>query len=356
MYLGTQTRPRDDSDYRVWAQLGVTHVCVDPPGDPHRWSLDDLQRHREHVEKFGLTLDMVQLPMSSAPLEKQDSPHVLLGREPDRRRELDSICRLIERIGAAGIPAAKYNLNIIGIPRTADEPGRGGSRNAAFRWRNVDQSVPPGVAGTVSEDENWQRIDVFLRAVVPVAEAAKVRLACHPHDPYTPPGYRGVTRVLGTVDGLKRFVTMHESRCHGLNFRQGAVAEMLDDPGGEIDDVIRWFGTRGKLFNVHFRNIRGRKLDFMEVFPDEGDMDMALAAGVPRGRLPVHAGARPRSGDRWARSFRHGVRLLLRLHPRPYGSTAHALVQGAFTAAAEAAIWAGEPASGARVRFSAAPS
>ena len=55
---------------------------------------------------------------------------------------------------------------------------------------------------------------------------------------------------------------------------------MLDDPHNEIDDVIRWFGTRGKLFNVHFRNIKGRKLDFMEVFPDEGDMDMARALRV----------------------------------------------------------------------------
>ena len=280
MYLGTQITPRDDSDYRVWAQLGVTHVCVDPPGNPHHWSLDDLLRQRETVEKFGLTLDMVQLPMSSAPLERQDSPNVLLGRDPDRRRELNSICRLIERVGAAGIPAAKYNLNIIGIPRTADEPGRGGSRNAAFRWRNADPSAPPGAAGTVGEDENWQRIDVFLRAVVPVAESAQVQLACHPHDPYTPPGYRGVTRVLGTVEGLRRFVTMHESPYHGLNFCQGTVAEMLDDPAREIDDVIRWFGTRGKLFNVHFRNIRGRRLDFMEVFPDEGDMDMARALRV----------------------------------------------------------------------------
>jgi mannonate dehydratase len=108
-----------------------------------------------------------------------------------------------------------------------------------------------------------------------VAEAAKVRLACHPHDPHTPPGYRGVTRVLGTVEGLKKFVQMRENPYHGLNFCQGTVAEMLDDPDAEIDDVIRWFGTRGKLFNVHFRNIRGRKLSFMEVFPDEGSMDMA---------------------------------------------------------------------------------
>jgi len=45
MYVGTQIGPRDDSDYKVWSQLGVTHVCVDPPGNPHHWSLDDLQRH-----------------------------------------------------------------------------------------------------------------------------------------------------------------------------------------------------------------------------------------------------------------------------------------------------------------------
>jgi len=280
MYVGTQIAPRDDQDYRMWAQLGVTHVCVDPPGNPHDWTLEDLVRVREHVESFGLTLDMVQLPLASRPIEQAQSPHVLLGKDPERQRELDSICRLIERIGAAGIPAAKYNFNLIGIPRTAKEAGRGGSRNAAFRWEKADQAAPPGLAGVVGEDDNWERIDRFLAAVVPVATAARVRLACHPHDPYTPPGYRGVTRVLGTVEGLQRFVTMHESPYHGLNFCQGTVGEMLDDPGREIFDVIRWFGTRGKLFNVHFRNIRGGKLSFMEVFPDEGSMDMARSIAV----------------------------------------------------------------------------
>ncbi len=102
----------------------------------------------------------------------------------------------------------------------------------------------------------------------------RVRLACHPHDPYTPPGYRGVTRVLGTVEGLKKFVMMRENPYHGLNFCQGTVGEMLDDPAKEISDVIRWFGERKKIFNVHFRNIRGGKLSFMETFPEEGDMDM----------------------------------------------------------------------------------
>tara|TARA_Y100000590_G_C15275104_1_gene846610 strand:- start:70 stop:684 length:615 start_codon:yes stop_codon:yes gene_type:complete len=134
---------------------------------------------------------------------------------------------------------------------------------------------PPTIAGEVSVDEFWDRIDYFLERVVPAAEDAKVRLACHPHDPYTPDGYMGVTRVLGTVDGLKKFVQMHESPYHGLNFCQGTVTEMLDDPGEEIADVIRWFGTRDKIFNVHFRNIRGHKLDFMEAFPDEGSIDFS---------------------------------------------------------------------------------
>jgi mannonate dehydratase len=326
MHVGTQVRPRDDSDYRVWAQLGVRHVCVDPPGNPHQWSLDDLLRQREHVQSFGLSLDMVQLPLSSRPLEEQESPNILLAKEPERQRELDSICTLIERLAQAGIPAAKYNLTVLGIPRTPREPGRGGSRNAAFRWAGADQTAPPTIAGAVSEDEYWERIDHFLAAVVPVATAAKVRLACHPQDPYTPPGYRGVTSVLGTVDGLKRLVTMHESPYHGLNFCQGTICEMLGDPAREIFDVIRWFGERGKIFNVHFRNIKGHRLDFVEAFPDEGDVDMARAivayrdVGYRYMLMPDHVpqiDGRDPSGVAFAYCYGYIQALIDALAPRP---------------------------------------
>ena len=229
MYLGTQYPPRSDDECRQLAQLGVRHVCFDPPGNPHDWTIDDLKRHRDRLASFGLVLDMVQLPLSSRPIEQQQSPDILTAG-PDRDRQIESICRLIERLREAEIPSAKYNLNIIGIPRTEDEAGRGGSRNASFRWEKVDRQDAPTIAGVLSEDENWERIDYFLERVIPVAEENRIRLACHPHDPYTPPGYRGVTRVLGTVEGLKKFVTMHESPYHGLNFCQGTVAEMLDDP------------------------------------------------------------------------------------------------------------------------------
>jgi mannonate dehydratase len=326
MHVGTQFAPRDDRDFRVWAQLGVRHVCVDPPGNPHDWSRDDLERHREHVESFGLALDMVQLPLSSQPIETQESRHILLAKEPERQRELDSICALIERLAAAGIPAAKYNLTLLGIPRTEREPGRGGSSNAAFRWHKADPAAPPTAAGILSEDEYWARIDHFLAAVVPVATAAKVRLACHPQDPYTPPGWRGVTSVLGTVAGLKRFVQMHASPYHGLNFCQGTICEMLDDPATEIFDVIRWFGERGKLFNVHFRNIKGRRLDFVEAFPDEGDIDMARAIAAYRDvgyrymLMPDHVpriDGRDPSGVAFAYCYGYIQALIDALVPRP---------------------------------------
>ena len=90
----------------------------------------------------------------------------------------------------------------------------------------------------------------------------------------------GVERVLGTVDGLKKFISMHENDFHGLNFCQGTVCEMLDNPGEEIFDIIRYFGNKNKIFNVHFRNIKGGKLNFTEVFPDEGSIDMLKALEV----------------------------------------------------------------------------
>ena len=38
-------------------------------------------------------------------------------------------------------------------------------------------------------------IDFPAVPMLPVAESNRVRLACHPHDPYTPPGYKGVKKL-----------------------------------------------------------------------------------------------------------------------------------------------------------------
>ena len=185
---------------------------------------------------------------------------------------------MIRNAGKAGIPSVKYNLTLLGVVRTGRVTGRGGASYSNFVYADAKQT-PMTIAGEVSEAELWDRITYFLKRVVPVAEEAKVRICCHPNDPGLARGqsFRGIHCALDTVAGLKRFVETVPSAYHGLNFCQGTISEMLDDPGKEIFEVIRWFGTRGKIFNVHFRNIRGGYLNFQETFPDNGSVDMPRA-------------------------------------------------------------------------------
>jgi mannonate dehydratase len=275
-----------DADLRVLAALGVNHICSALPSRTldHNWSVEGLTKLRERVEGFGIKLDMVPLPLSNTPVSRAENPNILLGKSPERGREIDAICTMIRNAAKAGIPAVKYNFTILGVLRTESTPGRGGARYSTFVYRKSKPDDPPPEGGPVSEEQMWERITYFLKRVVPVAEEHKVRLCCHPHDPGVPKdrGYRGVRRVLGSVEGLKKFVEIAPSKYHGLNFCQGSVAEMLPKPGEQIYDVIRYFGEKGKIFNVHFRNIKGGFLDFQETFPDDGDMDMLKALRVYR--------------------------------------------------------------------------
>jgi mannonate dehydratase len=283
MKAGTQHDSSDEA-LRVMAAFGVEHICSTLPApklDEH-WSVEDLTKLRERVEAHGIKLDMVPLPMTSNYITKFEYPDILLGRSPGRDQAIDDICQMIRNAAKAGIPALKYNLNILGVVRTENTRGRGGSRYSTFVYDKAKQEPPLTEAGPVSDDAYWERITYFLDRVIPVAEEHKVRMACHPHDPGMPrvQGYRGVHTVLGSVDGLKRFIEIKSGPYHGLNFCQGTVSEMLKDPGREIFDVIRYFGTRRKIFNVHFRNIKGRFLNFQETFPDDVDVNMIQAMRV----------------------------------------------------------------------------
>jgi mannonate dehydratase len=283
MKLGTQfgAAPSDDT-LRAIAALGVKHICsgFPAPQSDAQWTVDGLHRLRDRMASFGINLVMVPLPLSSSYITRAENPAIMLGKSPERDREIDKICGMIRDCAKAGIPAVKYNMTILGVVRTKRTRGRGGASYSTFNYDEAEaQNSPLTPAGPVSADEMWERITYFLKRIVPVANEYKIRIACHPHDPAMPvkSGYRGVHRVLGTVDGLKRFVSISASPYHGLNFCQGTVSEMLENPAEQIYDVIRYFGERKKLFNVHFRNIRGHFLNFQETFPDNGSVNMPRA-------------------------------------------------------------------------------
>jgi len=53
----------------------------------------------------------------------------------------------------------------------------------------------------------------------------------------------------------------------------GTTAEGLKNPGTEVLPIVQYLADRGKIHQVHMRNIRGGLNNFAEVYPDEGEMD-----------------------------------------------------------------------------------
>ena len=283
MKVGTQHGDTEEI-LKACAAFGVNNICSSLPSAKmdDKWSVDGLSRLRDRVKAHGISLDMVPLPMSSSEISTAEMPAIYLGKSPERDRNIDDICQMIRNCARAGIMQVKYNFTLIGIPRSGTAAGRGSSRYSEFIHANAKQDPPLTIAGKVDADTYWERITYFLERVVPVANEYKVRMGCHPQDPGVPKGagWRGVDAVLGSPDGLKRFVSIKESPYHGLNFCQGTVSEQLEKPGEQIFDVIRYFGSRKKIFSVHFRNIEGGFLNFRETFIDNGSVDMLKAMRV----------------------------------------------------------------------------
>ena len=304
MKLGCQSAPTNDTHLKFLARYGVRNICGYPEiaGGRIYATVDELKRMRGLAESNGISVDCAVPPfLESSHIDREKHPAIMLAESPERDRDIEAFQTFVKNCAAVGIPCVKYNMSILGVLRLPGRtPGRGDATYSTWRLKDARPRTPLTRAGRVNADRFWERITYFLERVVPVANEYKVRIACHPHDPGVPPeGYQGVDRVLGTVDGLKKFVSIHESPYHGLNFCQGTVSEMLQDPGREIFDVIRYFGSRNKLFNVHFRNIRGRRDDFMEVYPDEGDIDFVRAIhvyceiGYPYMLMPDHVPKAP---------------------------------------------------------------
>ena len=253
-------------------QFGVTHLKVNAgnfmderqrgPVQPAK-----LDEAKQRVESFGLRIGVALLPQGAG----TQHWNIRLGR-PEREQEIEDVCRSLDTLGEAGIPVVEYVFNLVATWGSEQRPtGRGGAMVRHFDYDKVKDAPPePGVAA--SPEQVWERITYFLERAVPVAEKAGVCLACHPDDSPVP-AMKGETRVLGTLEGLKRLIEIVPSRANGLNFCQGTVAEM----GVDVIEAIRYFGSRGRIHHVHFRNVRGSVPRFDETFIDDGDVDMLEA-------------------------------------------------------------------------------
>ncbi|SVD75114.1 uncharacterized protein METZ01_LOCUS427968, partial [marine metagenome] len=235
------------------------------------WDVDEPAGMKEKAASFGVDLEMVALPLNKLSDDGEWTPHYMRGNFDKGEKEVEMVCKMVQAAGEAGIPAIKYFLCEMENQRTGALPlGRGGVRYSTWDLSQADPSDQRW-GETVSADQNWERVTFFLERVIPVAKKYKVRMACHPCDPWLPAGYRGVDRILGGYDGFSKFIEICENPYHGLNLCLGCMAESVENPREDVPKILKYFGEKKKIHLIHYRNIVGGQNKFQEVYPDEGD-------------------------------------------------------------------------------------
>ena len=234
-------------------------------------SAEVFEKAREKVESKGMKLNNI---FYSCPKE------IPLGEE--RADEMTEIwCRLLEALGQAGIPMLGWNYKPMGNFRTESATGRGGVKYSTFDYDSYMRDRDPAKMHSpqVSEAEMWERMEKFLKAVIPAAEKAGVTMALHPDDPPVPEPLGGVWQICSSVDQWRRIYDAVESDNHKMLFCQGCMTELLGDG---VYKFIAEMAGRNKIAWVHFRNVKGQLPYFEEVFLDEGDIDMKRAMEIYR--------------------------------------------------------------------------
>jgi mannonate dehydratase len=302
-------------------QAGATAVVSAlhhiPTGEP--WPLDAIQERKSLIEQAGLTWAVVE----SIPVHND-----IKTRTGNYLQLLDNYATSVRNVGRAGLDAvcynfmpvvdwtrtnlaytlpngsqalrfemmdfAAYDVCVLQRPRAESDydpellarararfesltikeqvlletniiaglPGGDGS----YDREGIRQAIARFIAlGTVGLREN---LLTFLRAVIPVAEEAGVRLCIHPDDP--PFSLFGLPRVVSTAEDARILLEAVPSPSNGLTLCAGSFGARADN---DLVAIARQFGEH--IHFVHLRNIR-READgsFYESDHLDGDNDM----------------------------------------------------------------------------------
>ncbi len=263
-------------------QIGVDHVLSGgPPLLP--WTTESLAKVMEPWKAAGVSVSNLMINLS---------PDIIYGKPGNKRDEdIEKIKQSIVASGASGLPVVEYNFYahraMEGYFLEIDE-ARGGSGWTGFDYDLVQtgaqyqtrpdekgmkfRDLPPlPNEGAHKLDEIWANITYFLKAVVPTAEKASVRLALHPNDPPAPVS-RGSEQIMGSLTGWKKLISLVDSPSNGITFDCGVTREMGENPV----EVCRYFASRDRINHVHFRNVQViRPYErYREVWIDEGENNM----------------------------------------------------------------------------------
>ena len=269
----------DGDGVKFLQQMSVEWVMVN---DPPAHTASEMKQLKKQVEDLGFKIFRL------ADNRLHNMPQITLNL-PGRDEKIDEYLGYISNLGEAGIHYSTYAHMGNGIWSDDEKRTiRGGAKARALNlnnpnrghWKHAgDPSVWPLSHGRkFSESELWDNYEYFIKKVVPVAESAGVFIGIHPDDP---PGIEmaGIPRkIFGTFEGYKRALEIAGSANIGACLCVGCWLEGGELTGSTPEEFIRYFGSRGKLFKIHMRNVSAPLSDpegFCETFPDAGYYSLA---------------------------------------------------------------------------------
>jgi mannonate dehydratase len=257
-------RGLSDDDLLFLQQIGLRWARVEfGEGDT---PFESLQATQQRFARYGMRIFSCVHPAYR-------SLKIQLG-QAGRDQDIETYRRFLRDMGRLGIPVASYDFHPANTYTTSNVQRRGYTARefklADFRSKVEKQRFDR----EYSAEEIWANYTYFTKAVLPVAEEAGVKLALHPDDPPLA-RMNGVAKLFTGYEGYRRAEQIAAGSRHwGLTFCVGTWAEGGDQMGKNVFEMIRDFGGRGKLLEVHFRNVTGPLPHFVETFPDDGYLDM----------------------------------------------------------------------------------
>lgn len=291
--------PPANASFQRIRQLGVGHIIGVQMG-PLPWTAEAVRQAVQSAKDAGLVAYNSMLNFA---------PSIIYGKE-SRTKDMEMVIASIEAAGKGGLPVIEYNFyahraiegyyETVGRARAGytafdndlellidetgavvqpiyrDEKGQITAETlAAFpNAKKVKfKDLPPLAAeGAHNLDEIWANITWFLKAAVPAAEKAGVRLALHPNDPPAPIS-RKSQQIMGSVAGWKHLIEIVNSPANGITFDCGVTREMGEDPVATAE----YFASRKRINHMHYRNVVVEKPyeKYQELFIDAGMVDMA---------------------------------------------------------------------------------
>ena len=283
------------------------------------WSVDEINKRKLEVEAAGLIWSVIE----SLPVHED-----IKTRTGSFEKSINNYQQSLQHIGACNIPVVTYNfMPILDWMRTDPAyPMPDGSRalrfeKAAFIAFDLFLLKRPGAHneyssaevqqattrfGQMTESEKTvlfkntlmglpgseehfteaeilkalskyagigsqqlkQHLFLFLKEIVPVAEASGLKLAIHPDDPPYP--ILGLPRVVSTEQDAVELLDAAPSPANGLCFCTGSYGVRADN---DLPCIVRRLGK-----HIHFLHLRNTRRDeagnFYEADHLDGDTDM----------------------------------------------------------------------------------